>query len=262
MKISFIGNSHLGTIAPALSRNRGQVDVEHFISRTYGTVSARLVGTQGHVDLPFIKLKDQTQAGDTLNLPTTDVTVAVGLNFSLIQVAKLWEHFIPVDAQGEYRAPTLSGDLWNAYVDAAFDSTHMTQIVEHLRSLGAGSVIAVPAPAPAEWVTHREGESFALYQALLRNGDWARVVHDFARQVDRLADRGVVVFEQPSSTTNEFGFSLDQFAMGDPSDTSEGSFYSRGDFYHMNGAFGTVFAAEFYEWLDARVASREHGSAD
>lgn len=261
MRIDFVGNSHLGTISMALTKLSGDHDVAHFVSRTYGTVDATLVGTEGSATLTYIKLTDPAKFGHTIQLSDCDLVVVVGLNFSLVQVVKLWESFQPVEAIGDYGVPSLSEDLWNAYVDAAFDGTFMLRTLHKLRQLGGPPAAAIPQPAPAEWVSTRQGESFAIYHELLANGDWPRVLSDFERQVRRLEDSGVRVFRQPLSTLAQNGFTENEFAMGDPSDTSEESFYARGDFYHMNNEYAGRVASEFYDWVDA-IASPAESAVD
>lgn len=249
MRIDFVGNSHLGTIAPALTKARGDREVAHFISRTYGSVDAVLVGDAGAVALPFIQLEDPPRYGAEIDARRADVVVAVGLNFSLVQMVKLWESFAPVDSIGDYGVPSLSDVVWNAYVDAAFDQIFMTRLVRLLRDADAKQVVVIPQPAPAAWVSSRDGERFALYGRLLASGDWNRVLADFARQVRRLEDAGIRVYPQARTTLTESGFTVDTYAMGDPADSGADSFYSRGDFYHMNRSFATALASDFYDWL-------------
>ncbi len=258
MRIDFVGNSHLGTIAPALTKARGDREVAHFISRTYGSVDAVLVGDSGAVELPFIQLEDPPRYGAEIDVRRADAVVAVGLNFSLVQMVKLWESFAPVDAVGDYGVPSLGDVVWNAYVDATFDEIFLTRLVGLLvdAEADASRVVVIPQPAPAAWVSSRDGDRFALYGRLVASGDWRRVLADFARQVRRLEDSGVRVFPQPRTTLTEDGFTEDEFAMGHPSDTAADSFYSRGDFYHMNRSFATLLAADFYDWLGAADASR------
>lgn len=256
MRINFVGNSHLGTIAPALSKGRGNRDIAHFISRTYGTVNA-IVGTKtGTVDLPYIKLEKSTRYGYTIDLESCDAIVAVGLNFSLVQMVKLWESFKPVCSVGDYDVPSLGDKMWDAYLDAAFDRTFMMRMTHEFIRSGDTPVFVISQSAPAEWVSERDGDRFAIYRSLVANGDWDKVRSDFARQVRRLERNGVRVFQQPRSTLTEHGFTKTEFAMGNPSDDAEGSFYSRGDFYHMNREFANRFAPEFYEWLDESVSSQ------
>lgn len=250
MKIDFVGNSHLGTLAPALTKGGGAHEVSHFISRTYGSSTPSLIGNDGGVPLPYIKLAEPIRYGTTIDLRRSDVVVAVGLNFSLVQMATLWAHFTPVDAQGDYGVPSLSTTMWNAYVDAAFDATFMFRLLTELQRLGAAAVAVLPQPAPAEWVSHRDGGKFELYRQLVLSGDWDRVRKDFDRQLARLEERDLHVFRQPEGTLTELGFTRDEFAMGNASDTGEDSFYSRGDFYHMNRAFAQRVAPHFYEWLE------------
>lgn len=249
MRVDFVGNSHLGTIAPALTKARGHRDVAHFISRTYGTVNALVVGETDAVELPYIKLEDPPRYGTKIDLRRSDVSVLVGLNLSLVQMVKLWESFVPVDSSAKYAVPSLSETVWNAYVDAAFDSTFMMRLIGKLVHLNAEAIAVIPQPAPAEWVSSRSGEKFALYADLVASGDWGRVCSDFARQIRRLESQGVRVFPQPDSTLTDIGFTKNEFAMGDPSDTATDSFFSRGDFYHMNQEFARAIAPAFYEWL-------------
>lgn len=251
MRISFVGNSHLGTIAPALTKNKGKRHVSHFISRTYGTVPALLVSSSaGESPIPHVKLEPESRYGSCIDLDKTDVVVTVGFNFSLVQMVKLWEHFCPVDSVGSYGAPSLNPTLWDAYVDAAFDATLMARTLRELSRMGAKAVAVVPQPAPAQWVSERDEDKFTLYRNLVRSGDWARVRRDFDRQVRRIEDMGAHVFPQPVHTLSRRGFTLSHLAMGDPADTSENSFYTRGDYYHMNREFAGHVATELYRWLD------------
>lgn len=258
MRIDFVGNSHLGTIAPALTKARGDREVAHFISRTYGSVDAVVVSDKGAVALPFIQLEDPPRYGAEIDVRRADAVVAVGLNFSLVQMVKLWDSFAPVDSVGDYAVPSLSEPVWNAYVDAAFDQIFMARLTRLLLDVEAQQIVVIPQPAPAEWVSSREGERFAIYGRLSSSGDWGRVLADFARQVRRLEDAGVRVFPQPRTTLTEDGFTENACAMGDPSDTAADSFYSRGDFYHMNKSFAADLAADFYDWLDGSESSRAH----
>ncbi|MBV0894071.1 hypothetical protein [Microbacterium sp. NC79] len=255
MKINFLGNSHLGTIAPALTKAGGAREISHFISRTYGTVDATVVGPQGDATIPWIKLTESTHYGHTIDLGAADVAVAVGFNFSLVQIVKLWESFQPVDAIGDYGVPSLGEHIWDKYVDAALDATFMMRTLKMLKEVGSPHLVVIPQPAPAEWVSTRDGDRFAIYRDLVRNGDWDRVRGMFDRQVRRLEADDVRVFEQPSDTLTEHGFTKDALAMGNPAETAEDSFYARGDFYHMNRTFAGHVAPAFYEWLDEAIPS-------
>ena len=253
MRIDFIGNSHLGTVAPELSRHKGDRDVAHYISRTYGSVTPSLVRGGERRALDYIKLEESLPYGAEIDLDRTDAVVCVGLNWSIVQMVNLWKYFRPVDARGDYAVPALSEPVWDAYVDAAFDSTHMSRLVSELLDLGEERIAVVPQPSPAEWVSSREGVRFAIYGEMTRVGDWTRVLEDFARQLDRLEKRGAHVFRQPAQTLTQVGFTKDRFAMGNVADQSEGSFYARGDFYHMNRDYARETSPDLFDWLDRRV---------
>lgn len=253
MRIDFIGNSHLGALAPTLTRSRGEREIAHFISRTYGTTPAAVMGHDGGVELPWIRLEEASRYGHVADLRRSDLVVLVGLRFSLVQMVSLWKHFHPVDVQADYASPALGPGLWDAYVDAAFDATDMVRIVRGLPAQRRARPAAVPQPAPAQWAARREGSAHQIYRRLVGSGDWDRVLRDFRRQTARLEALGVDVFQQPESTLAAPGFTRDGLAKGDPQDTREDSFYSRGDFYHMNNDFAELVAPELYAWLDTRI---------
>lgn len=253
MRIDFIGNSHLGAMAPMLTRNRGEREVAHYISRTYGTTPAAVMGHDGGVELPWIRLEESSRYGHVVDLRRSDLVVLMGLRFSLVQMVSLWKHFHPVDVEADYASPALGPDLWDAYVDAAFDATDMMRVARRLPADRRARTVAVPQPAPARWAGRREGSAYQIYRRLVGTGDWGRVLSDFRRQMDRLEASGIEVFQQPEATLAAPGFTRDELAKGDPQDTREDSFYSRGDFYHMNNDFADLVAPELYAWLDARI---------
>lgn len=250
MKIDFLGNSHLGTVAPTLTREKSTHEVTHFISRTYGTVFPIVVDNSGGTPLSWITLEEKATGGHVLDLRQTDVLVIMGLRFSLVQMVDLWRHFHPVEAEGSYASPALSQKLWDAYVDAVFDASDMAQTLRVLPTEHRARVVVVPQPAPAAWVAEDPDPRYRLYKRMVRTGDWERVRADFDRQVSRFTARGAQVFPQPDSTVTGRGFTRSDLAMGNPQDNSENSFYSRGDFYHMNRNYAKLWVQEFYAWID------------
>lgn len=250
MKIDFIGNSHLGTIAPTITACHQEFghEVRYFIARTYGTVPAGVLGDDGGVVLPNIKLEADARFGHVADLRDIDMLALVGLRFSLVQMVDLWKHFHPVDVQGSYASPAVGPTIWEAYVDAAFDATEAARTLDNLPASHRTRTVLIPQPAPAAWVAEVDDPRFRLYRRLVRSGDWERVRTDFARQIERIAARGVTVYSQAAATATPHGFTRSDLAMGNPSDTSEKSFFTRGDFYHMNSEFARTLVPDFLGW--------------
>ena len=256
-KISFVGNSHLGTISARLSRHHSEYgfdNVEHFVSRTYGAQPMGLVGRSSATIVREILLEDAGRYGTTLDTRNSSAVVAVGLRFSLVQLVDLWRHFQPDGAAADRGTPWLSPGMWQAYVDSAFDDTHLWRIVRALREAGVEKLHVVPQPHPAAWVTERSGEKFDIYRDLWATGDWEFVLTDWDRQVARLEGAGVEVFRQPEATLESPGRTRPSLSKGDPADPAEGSFYERGDFYHMNAAYAEAVVPEIYQWLAETAA--------
>ncbi|MDO5617805.1 hypothetical protein [Kocuria sp.] len=255
MKIEFIGNSHLGTIAPAITTYQREIDhdVEYYISRTYGSVPLGVVGDSAGAVLPSIKLESEARFGHVADLRQADVLALVGLRFSAVQMVDLWKHYHPVGAQGSYASPTVGPSIWDAYVDAAFDDTEAVRIIKALPASQRTRVVLIPQPAPAAWVAEVGDPRFRLYHRLVKTGDWDRVRTDYQRQLTRLSEFDVEVYEQPQSTITDQGFTRSELAMGNPADTSESSFYTRGDFYHMNKEFSQRLVPDFFKWIESTI---------
>ncbi len=238
MRICFIGNSHLGHAAQAIRGlvKGGPHEADLFVERSYGSEPLTIRAGQAEHRLPRIPLDARLET--VADVGSYDAFVLVGLMFSLVRQVESSVEF----QRDTYRGPTpgaiASEAMYQRYLDALYDATKATLVLDTLQQVTDKPLWLIPQPLPLSWVREREGARFEVFGALWDSGEAERTLADFRRQVQRVEDRGIGVLPQPESTTVDGMFTRDEFGLADPADVSEKSFYVRGDFYHMNREYG------------------------
>ncbi|GHD13321.1 hypothetical protein [Zhihengliuella salsuginis] len=241
MRIAVIGNSHLGHMAEPARAAADPVgaSVDFFIERTYGTAGLGVRDAGGDVvRMPSIRLVAEADAGTVVDVEAYDAFVVVAFGISAISL---------VDAAQKYQRDTyrgwlpqfiLSEAMFREYLDAVMERTKGFRLLRLLRERTDKPIWLIPQPYPLAWAAEREGDKFARYADLRAAGEQGRVRADFEAQLGRLAGIGVQIFHQPEETMEDTCFTRPEYGLADPADAGEGSFYVRGDFYHMNKRFG------------------------
>lgn len=239
MKIGLIGNSHLGPIAAAASRD-SRHETGRYISRTYGTLPLKLISKNTAEVVREIRIEDQPLVSSVLSVDDWDAFVVVGCGYSLVRLVENWTKFQPdvLPAKiGQYLVPE---DLYPGYENAVMDTTQAVRIAGQLQNVTDKPVYLVPAPLPAEWVLGREGGRFKGFHPFANLQCRNYLLGRMSGQLNRLEAKGIKPIVQPDSTIQNHMWTRTEFCLGQPEDTSEKSFYTRGDFYHMNKDFGSV----------------------
>lgn len=247
MKVCFIGNSHLGPIAAVshtVAAEEPGTKIASFISRTYGTVPLKVIAEADAEVFPFVKIDVRTGADSVLSLDDWDAIVVVGFGFSLIRLVERWGHFQPDSLAADLGGHYLVQEFANDSDDECMDTTQAVRLIRRLREMTVKPIYLVPAPLPAEWAAERDGQSFEPFRKLREAGDEKRSLSAFDRQLRRLPGRRIKPVRQPASLTTGGMWTPSEFCLGRPEDNEEGSFYARGDFYHMNKEFGEIYLRE------------------
>jgi len=255
MRICFIGNSHLGHAGRAvrsLLRGTGH-EADLFVERSYGTEPLTVRGADREQRLPRIPL--DPRGNTVVDMEAYDAFVVVGLMFALIRQVERSVEFQRDSYRGPRPGQIASEEMYQHYLDALFDATKATQVLDTLTAATDRPVWLVPQPLPLSWVRDRPGERFEVFGSLWQAGEADRTLGDFDRQVRRVEERGINVLRQPESTVVDRMFTHDRFGLADPADTSEKSFYTRGDFYHMNVDYGREVMGALLDGLGLGVGT-------
>ncbi|BCW85363.1 hypothetical protein NicSoilE8_30360 [Arthrobacter sp. NicSoilE8] len=239
MKISLIGNSHLGPIAAAASGDTRH-ETGHYISRTYGKLPLKIISKNSAVVVPEIRIEDQPHVQSVLNIDDWDAFVVVGCGYSVVRLVENWSEYQPDALPAEIGQYLVPEDLYPGYENEVMDTTQAVRIAVQLQSVTDKPIYLVPAPLPAEWVLRREGGRFESFHPFSDPQCRDYLLGRVSDQLRRLEKRGIRPIVQPGSTIDSQIWTKTEFCLGQPNDTSEKSFYSRGDFYHMNKDFGSV----------------------
>ncbi|OFI39654.1 hypothetical protein BIU82_00900 [Arthrobacter sp. SW1] len=249
----------MAAVSGAVASSLPDTEVANYISRTYGTVPLKVISESDAEVFPFVKIDGKSGAGSILSLDDWDAIVVVGFGFSLIRLVERWGQFQPdslnADLGGHYLVPEFSDGNDNECID----SSQAVRLLRRLREMTAKPIYLVPAPLPAEWAAVREGDAFSSYRKLREAGDERRAVAAFDSQLRRLPGRRIKPIRQPQSLTRGGMWTPSEYCLGRPEDAAEGSFYARGDFYHMNKEFGEVYLREI---LRTVIADSDSGSRD
>lgn len=236
-----IGNSHLGPVAQASARRILESPgllIGHYIDRTYGKVPLRLVGDATFSDMPSILIEESSDISSAVDIAKWDKFVVVGLGFSVIRLVEHWTVFQPDALPFTVGEHLLVPDLVDGYNDAVMDSTKAMNLIRGLRSMTTKPISLVPAPLPAAWVQSRLGERFDPFHTFRNSNSRAYLVDQFENQVNRVRALDVDVLAPPEDAIIDQIWTKNEFCLGEPSNTYADSFYSRGDFYHMNREYG------------------------
>lgn len=243
MRICLVGNSHLGPIAAAASRDRGS-DTGHFISRTYGKVPLKIFGKNHAAVIPEIRIEDKPHVPASINVDDWDAFVVVGCGFSVVRLVEKWTAYQPEALSVELGQYLVPDELYSAYENDIMDSSQAFRIIRQFNEVTDKPVYIVPAPLPAEWAMEREGQRFVPFRKFSDDASRDYLMRRMDFQLARMVENGVTPISQPESTRTGSLWTKTEFCLGQPGDTSEESFYARGDFYHMNKSFGEVYWEE------------------
>lgn len=240
MRICLVGNSHLGPIAAAASRDL-ENETGHFISRTYGKVPLKIMGKNYATVVPEIRIEDKLQVSAILNVDDWDAFVVVGCGFSVVRLVEKWTVYQPEALTLDLGGYLVPDELYSAHENDIMDSSQASRILGQLKEATDKPVYLVPAPLPAEWAGKRDGPRFEPFRIFSDVANRKYLLNRMDFQLDRMISKGVAPIYQPESTSIDSLWTKTEFCLGQPDDTSEGSFYARGDFYHMNKAFGLIY---------------------
>lgn len=257
MRICLIGNSHLGPVAAASSRRMQeapQMRLGHYIDRTYGKVPIHLTAQDRVETMSSFRLEEGMNISTTVSVPDWDAFVVVGLGFSLIRLVEKWSIFQPDYLSARMGTHLLVPELVDGYDNESMDSTKALDLIGKLRSLTDKPISLVPGPMPAAWVTKRTGGRFDSFLPFVDPRNRAFLLLQFEKQIERLQAKSVRVIRPPADALIDGMWTRNELCLGQPSDASPGSFYARGDFYHMNRMYGDMVSKEIVRSLhDVRV---------
>ena len=240
-KICFIGNSHLGCIKRAWDQMRPEypgVKIDFFIDRSAGTTPLRIGRTaQDATELPDILIEE----GKVALLKTGDYSRAYvfSMEFSIVRLASLYAGYRSDDQRPGEKQHLISRDFYHAAANAALKATRAAEVAKTLTKYGAGAVSIVEQPRPSEYITGAPADAMIQFRAALADAETIETMYRRAA-LTACGQLGVNLIRQPEETILQPMLSKGQYCLADIHDQSEGSWYARGDFIHMNPDYGRL----------------------
>lgn len=236
MKICFLGNSHLGpfmAVGPQHVQNTGH-QARFVAQRSFGTVPLRFssMASGKTAEFPDIKIVDESQSPDPIDVNDWDALVLVGFGFGLMGIQTVLGTCRPDSDPRESDLPLLSEGAFQETLDNYFDDQPSCQILRSLQELEAERLVLIPQAHPLSWIATRDDRRLRWWQSTL-NADlsgWLRA--QFDHQVERVEARGITVIRQPEETVTESALTLSEFGMAQ--DVPNNSFWENVDYYHTN----------------------------
>lgn len=234
MKIAVVGNSHAGPIYRAwkLLKSTRSWDLEFFIERSMGKHPLEVVGGGERVIFEDIFL----MSDEPLVVEQYDLVVVVGLGMGF---HPLMARYIDVRADKHVfddDVTLVSDACFRQLLIDTLTATKGLRVLRSLNELAVQRAVAITQPFAAEWVRSADSQVGMLYQLIDSNGDGIGLKSDFREALASIA--GVDVLSQPPSTVVDEIYTRNRFALGDPADTSNGSYFARGDYFHGNAEWG------------------------
>ena len=250
MRICFVGDSHLGHVKPAwdeMAEQYPRLEVDFKIERTYGDKPLVIRDTgAGELDTPSVLEDVKVSYSETLDCARYSVFVVFGMHYSMNTLARSYPRFRS-DAQTQGAAYMLSEAAYQASANDLLMSHKAGRVVRELRARTDKPVVYVQQPHPLEWIADRADLDFPFFRDLVANTDDSLLEETYVQSLEHLRSRGVQVRPQPAQTRSGNIFTRPEFGLADPADTSPESPYSRGDYFHMNKAYGLLALADLFE---------------
>lgn len=238
MKIAIIGNSHAGPVYTAwkeYKKQGGSLEAGFFIERSKGTEPLVLAPAEGQdVVIDDMKILPDPR----LPVDKYDAFVIVGLGFGTYPVTVLYKHVRSDEHKHASDTQLVSDACFQETVQDVLADTKAVRVAESLRSLTKAPIYIVPQPHSAWWVESLQNSAGSLYRDIEHNGDGELILRDYTTAASSLTV--ATVLAQPVSTVINGLYTRKSFALGDPDDSSEGSGFARGDYYHGNVAWASA----------------------
>lgn len=249
MRTCFIGDSHLGHVKTVWDeRQEAHPDwqVGFRVERTYGEDPLVI-----HDGKRYSKFEDITLAfSPEVDVRDWDAFVVFGMHYSIAAVAKVYPKFRSDAHAASPNAYVLSEA---AFADSVLDllrATKAGRVIAAIQELSSSPVLYVQQPNPLSWVRHSTEPKTRHFGSLSEASDHLSLSELYGAALDDLERRGITVLRQPPDTKEDDFFTRDQYGLADPSDTSEGSPYSKGDYFHMNADYGRLVMDQLEAALD------------
>ncbi|MEE2528804.1 hypothetical protein V1639_07155 [Pseudarthrobacter sp. J75] len=227
------------------------VQVGHYISRTYGALPLKVYSENDADVFSFVKIEDRPGVSSVLSLSDWDAFIVVGFGYSLVRLVEQWGAYQPDFLKADFGGHLLRADFASDYENHCMDTTQAVRLLHRLREMTSKPIYLVPAPLPAEWAAKRDGAKFDAWRAIHEAGDEAHAVAAYERQLRRLPGRRIKPIKQPQATISGTIWTRSEYALGQPNDAADDSFFARGDFYHMNKSFGEIALREIMNVVQA-----------
>lgn len=250
MRICFIGDSHLGhikTVWDERQERHPDWQVGFRVERTYGEEPLVIHDGAQQTVLENITLAFSPE----VDVRDWDAFVVFGMHYSAAAIAKVYPKF-----RSDAHAPSPKAYVLSraAFAEGILDllrSTKAARVMSALHALSSVPILYVQQPNPLAWVRQRTEPKLRHFGRLAQAGDHLSLSALHAAALDDLEDRGITVLRQPPETKEDEFFTQDQYGLADPTDTAEGSAFSKGDYFHMNKAYGNLVMDELEDVIEA-----------
>jgi hypothetical protein len=252
MKICFIGNSHMSRFYSLLTEKKPALEEgaevpetispSFFLERAVGTMPLTIYGEGDGDGATFNDIL--LTRSRPLRCRDYEAFVTIGLGFSLISIIEFWGQYRPLHDIGAGPYSHLVSDAF--YQKAAASLLHESKAVRVLREIGKHTNkprILVPQPYPMLWAQDGQTGRTGVFKFISDSGLLEAAGALYERIVNEIETSGIIVQRQPPETQANVYFTKNEFGLADPQDTSEGSLFSRGDFFHANTAFAELTLA-------------------
>ncbi len=262
-KICFIGNSHLGCIKRAWDQMRPEypgTKIDFFIDRSAGTVPLSIGASADDAEV-FTDILIEEGKKSLLVPADYKSTYIFSFEFSVIRLTSLYGGYRADEQAQVGKQQLISEGMYLVSATAALKATRAAEVARALVKQGANNVCIVEQPRPNEYLTSTQEETMVSFRSALDDGESIDRMYRQASQA-AAASLGVRLLRQPEATVAGPLLSKGQFGLSDINDQSEGSWYQRGDFIHMNPDFGRLVMAEIlapYAKAENRVAESVKG---
>ncbi len=240
MNIAFLGNSHAGPILRAWKKHKSistEITIDFFIERSTAVQPLSIRGVGGSISKVFDDILVLPR--NELQIDSYDAFFVAGLGIGFHPIVSLYRR-LRSDLQVEDpKLDLVSESCYEQIVCDAFAATKAGRVAHELTTLSAAPVTLIPQPYSAEWIREANNSTGTLYRMADDNGD-LRHLHRSYLNWTQTATAGYRLVSQPSETVSDRFFTKNAFALGDPNDTSENSYYARGDYSHGNAGWGEL----------------------
>jgi hypothetical protein len=242
MKLCLIGNSHMSkTYSLLTERKSSELDVlpTFFLERAVGTTALKIQGA-GEADVVSFEDVLLTRSR-ILKCSDYDAFVVFGMGFSLVSIAELWSSYRPYGHDREGSAEHLvSHEFFEHAARSLLHESKALRILRTIKSRSSQPVVLVPQPLPMEWAANGTFARTEVFKSLVQSGLKGYLLDIYRGAMDEARAEGIRVIDQPPATLSSDFFTLSAFGLADPEDASEGSLFSRGDFFHANERFAEL----------------------